>query len=94
MSTDKILVDYAAMQSAQGEMAKIAQQMGQEVEDLARQLAKIEWDGEDATAYHEHQAAASQSVLDIKQLLHDISVAVGKAHENYAATERSNAASW
>lgn len=92
--SDRILVDYAAMQGAQAEMGKIAGQIQQEIEDLKGQLGKIEWSGDDATAYHEHQNTASQSVIDIKELLEQIASAVGQAHENYAATEKSNAASW
>ncbi|GLZ81819.1 hypothetical protein Afil01_66260 [Actinorhabdospora filicis] len=94
MSGDRILVSYEAMQGAQAEMGKIAGQIQQEIEDLKGQLAKIEWEGQDANAYNEHQAAASQSVIDIKELLEQIAAAVGQAHDNYNETERSNAASW
>lgn len=89
-----IQVDYAALESAEGEMKKIAGAIETEVNDLKSKLGHLDWEGNDKTAYEEKQNAMTQSINDIQELLQQIAGAVGVARENYMATEKANAQTW
>ena len=89
-----IQVDYAALETAEAEMKKIANAIQTEVQDLTGKLGHLDWEGADKTAYDEKQHAMNQSIQDIQELLQQIAGAVGTARDNYMATEKANAQTW
>jgi early secretory antigenic target protein ESAT-6 len=90
----KIVVNYAALENAHAQMQSIARTLEQKLDTLRSGLQRIEWDGQDQTAYHAHQQAWDTAVRDLNQILNEIGAAVGLAKENYLSTEMSNARAW
>ncbi len=89
-----IKVDYAALESAHGQMRVIASTIDDELDKLRSNLQRIVWEGADRQAYQQHQQQWDNALRDINQILNDIGVAVGIARENYLTTEVSNTKLW
>ncbi len=89
-----IKVDYAALESANQQMQSISRTIDEKLDPLRSMLSKLEWDGQDRTAYEQHQAQWDNAVRDINRVLNEIGGAVGVARENYVSTEMSNAKVW
>jgi early secretory antigenic target protein ESAT-6 len=89
-----IKVNYAALETAHTQMQSISRHIDQKLETLRSGLQKLEWQGQDAQAYQQQQAAWDQAVTDINAILNEIGAAVGIARENYITTEENNVKVW
>ncbi|MGC1210563.1 MAG: WXG100 family type VII secretion target [Micromonospora sp.] len=89
-----IKVDYAVLESSNQQMQSISRTIDEKLDTLRSMLSKLEWDGQDRTAYEQHQAQWDAAVRDINKVLNDIGAAVGIARENYVSTEMSNSKVW
>jgi ESAT-6 family protein len=89
-----IKVNYAALEQAHTQMQAIARHLDEKLDTLRSGLQRIEWEGHDAVAYQQQQAAWDAAVRDINAILNEIGTAVGIAKENYLSTETSNARAW
>ncbi|CCH15650.1 MULTISPECIES: WXG100 family type VII secretion target [Micromonospora] len=89
-----IKVDYAVLESSNQQMQAISKTIDEKLDTLRSMLSKLEWEGEDRTAYEQHQAKWDSSVRDINRILNEIGGAVGIARENYVSTEMSNSKVW
>ncbi|MCX4474656.1 WXG domain conatining protein [Micromonospora sp. MW-13] len=89
-----IKVDYAVLESSNQQMTAISRTIDEKLDTLRSMLTKLQWEGEDRTAYQQHQAQWDAAVRDINKILNDIGGAVGLARENYVTTEMSNSKVW
>ncbi|MFC0507737.1 WXG100 family type VII secretion target [Micromonospora costi] len=89
-----IKVDYAVLESANQQMQGISRTIDEKLDTLRQMLSKLQWEGEDRTAYEQHQAQWDSAVRDINRILNEIGGAVGIARENYVSTEMSNSQVW
>ncbi|MFE9185065.1 WXG100 family type VII secretion target [Micromonospora haikouensis] len=89
-----IKVDYAVLESSNQQMTAISRTIDEKLDTLRSLLSKLHWEGEDRTAYEQHQAQWDAAVRDINKILNDIGGAVGIARENYVTTEMSNSKVW
>jgi early secretory antigenic target protein ESAT-6 len=89
-----IKVNYAAMETAHGEIRSISDALGNKLDGLKDRLQKIEWTGSDREAYQAAQNKWDTAVRDMNAVLADIGKAVGTALENYQSTEMGNAKLW
>jgi 6 kDa early secretory antigenic target len=89
-----IKVNYAALESAHTQMQAISRHIDEKLETLRSGLQRIEWQGQDAQAYQQQQAAWDSAVRDINAILNEIGTAVGIAKENYMQTELANKNAW
>ncbi|GLY22033.1 WXG100 family type VII secretion target [Micromonospora echinospora] len=89
-----IKVDYAVLEASNAQMQTISRTIDEKLDTLRQMLSKLQWDGEDRTAYEQHQAQWDAAVRDINKILNDIGGAVGIARENYVTTEMSNSKMW
>lgn len=90
----EILVNYAALENANGRIQTTAQGIEQKLADLRKRLQNMQWEGQDQAAYAQHQAAWDQAIGDLNAILQQIGSAVGTARENYMSTEANNAKVW
>lgn len=89
-----ILVNYAALESANNQIQSTARSLDEKLDTLRARLQKIQWDGADQAAYQQHQQQWDNALRDINGILAQIGAAVGVARENYMNTEQSNAKVW
>lgn len=89
-----IQVNYGQMEAASSQMKAIASRIDTELDTLRQKLQRMNWSGEDRTAYDAHQAKWDSAIRDINALLNEIGGAVGIARENYVTTEMNNAKIW
>jgi WXG100 family type VII secretion target len=92
--SDKILVNYAALENAHAQMQTTARNLDDKLDTLRSNLQVLQWEGSDADAYHSYQSSWDQAVRDLNALLNEIGGAVNIARENYLSTEQSNAHTW
>jgi WXG100 family type VII secretion target len=89
-----ILVNYAALESANSQIQSIARSLDEKLDTLRTRLQQIQWEGADQEAYQAHQRQWDNALRDINGILNQIGSAVGTARENYMSTEASNAKVW
>ena len=89
-----ITVDYVAMEEAASAIQSASSAINSKLSDLASQLKKLQWDGEDRNAYMAHQAKWDSAVADMNQILNKLGGAVQEARGGYGATETSGANAW
>ena len=89
-----ILVNYAALESANSQIQSIARSLDEKLDALRGRLQQIQWEGADQAAYQAHQQQWDTALRDINGILNQIGSAVGVARENYMSTEASNAKVW
>jgi WXG100 family type VII secretion target len=89
-----ILVNYAALESANSQIQSISRSMDEKLDALRARLQQIQWEGADQQAYQAQQQQWDNALRDINGILHQIGAAVGTARENYMSTEASNAKVW
>jgi WXG100 family type VII secretion target len=85
---------YGHMENASASIQAISKQIDTELDTLRKKLQQMQWDGQDRTAYNQHQAQWDQAVTDMNALLNEIGGAVGIARSNYMTTEMNNAKVW
>jgi WXG100 family type VII secretion target len=89
-----ILVNYAALESANAQIQSTARSLDEKLDTLRTRLQQMQWDGEDYNTYQAHQAQWDNALRDLNAVLNQIGSAVGTARENYMSTEASNAKVW
>jgi WXG100 family type VII secretion target len=62
--------------------------------ELDSQLKRIDWTGEDRTAYLAHKAKWDQAIADMHHLLHQIGGAVETARHGYGDVEQAGMKAW
>jgi len=89
-----ITVDYAAMEEAASVIKSSSKTIEDKLSELDSQLKKIEWEGGDREAYLAHKAKWDQAIVDMNQILLQISGAVATARQGYGDTEQSGVSAW
>ena len=89
-----IQVNYAAMEEAANVMRNSSKSIEDKLSELASQLNKIEWDGDDKAAYQACKAKWDQAIADMNQLLHQIGGAVETARQGYGDVEQAGVNAW
>ncbi|HEY1974729.1 MAG TPA: WXG100 family type VII secretion target [Pseudonocardia sp.] len=91
-----ILVTFAAIESTRQHVTSTAQRMNQQLDELRQLVARLTagWQGQAQEDYRAKQAQWDAAAADLNQVLGQIGVALGAAHEGYRNTENANAARW
>lgn len=91
-----ILVTFGAVSEAAADTDGVANQIGQQLEDLKAYLAPLvaSWQGQASGDYRALQAKWDTSANDLNTVLHQISTALRTAHSNYTSAESSNSSIW
>lgn len=92
----EIKVTFGALESARADVGATSQYIAAQLDDLTRYLAPMvaTWDGEAATLYLETQRRWNTAAEDLKNVLMQVGVALGGAHDAYRQAETSNAGRW
>jgi WXG100 family type VII secretion target len=89
-----IAVNYAAMEEAANVLRTSSKTIEEKLSELDGQLKKIEWDGDDKSAYMAHKAKWDAAIADMNQLLHQIGGAVETARSGYGDVEQAGVNAW
>jgi 6 kDa early secretory antigenic target len=89
-----ISVDYGAMEEAASQIKASSKTIEDLSSSLKSQLQKIEWEGGDREAYLMQQQKWDQALLDMNNILHQISQAVDTARTGYSDVEQSGVQAW
>lgn len=94
--TSGIKVTFAEIANAQTSIQQTSSSINQELEDLKSAISRLvaTYTGQASEAYQAKQAQWDQAAAELNQTLHQISVAVGQANENYQSTEQMNVNRW
>lgn len=90
--TDKLVVNFAALHQAAGDIQTAIHAMDTQLHDAdstARPLVST-WDGDAKHAYEQRQRTWTQAAHDLKQMLQDIKRAVEESASHYQDTENRN----
>lgn len=91
--TDRLVVNFAALQQASTDIQTALNAMESGLDD-ARQTAQplvSTWDGDARAMYDARQAKWTQAATDLSTMLRDIKRAVEDSAMNYQQTENRNA---
>ncbi len=96
MSASAILVTFGQISQASADCNQVAATIQSDLDDLKKYLGPITstWNGEAASNYQMLQARWNTAANDLNTVLHNISRALGVAHDNYTQAERVNASIW
>jgi WXG100 family type VII secretion target len=94
MAGNNITVNYAAMESAASAIQNSSRQIEERLSQLASELNKLDWDGDDRAAYMAAKAKWDQAIEAMNTLLNQIGGAVNTARQGYSDVERAGAAAW
>ena len=94
--TSAIKVTFGELANAQQNVARTAQQMTAQLEDLKRFLAPMvaTWSGAAADDYNLKQRQWDTAAADLTAVLTQIGIAVGHANDGYQQVEAANARRW
>ncbi|NUT35790.1 MAG: WXG100 family type VII secretion target [Hamadaea sp.] len=92
MSDDSLVVNFAAMQQASGDIQSALGKLNGSLDTLEADAAKLvaTWGGEAQEAYSRRQAQWRQAAQDLSQMLNDIKGALDESASNYHTTEKKN----
>jgi 6 kDa early secretory antigenic target len=92
----EIKVTFGALDAARADVAGTANRIMSRLDELKRMLAPLvaSWDGAAAEEYRKAQRNWDAAALDLTQVLNQIGVAIGSAHDGYRQVEQANAARW
>jgi 6 kDa early secretory antigenic target len=92
----EIKVTFAALEGARADVAGTSQRIAAQLDDLKRYLAPLvaTWEGEAATRYAETQRRWDTAAADLRDVLAQVGVALGGAHDAYRRAETANAGRW
>jgi len=92
----EIKVTFGALDAAHADVAGTAARIKTRLDELKRTLAPlvVSWDGAAADEYRAAQRDWDLAAADLAQVLGQIGVALGSAHEGYRRVEQANAARW
>lgn len=94
MSNEDISADFPRLQQASVDIKQGAQEISQILEDMERDLQKVQWSGESAEAYTRSQAQWSSGMQGLQQVLNGVGGAVDGAVQRYIANEQRGAQTW
>lgn len=89
-----IKVNYAAMDSAQTRIREISKLLNENLAELKGRLQRLNWVGEDRTAYQQQQQTWDDASERLDTLLGQIGAEVENASRTYRENELRRAASW
>lgn len=94
MSGDQLVVNFAALQQAAGDIQNAVNKMSSTLDQCESDAAPLvsDWEGEAQQRYYERQTKWRQASNDLTQMLRDIKAAVEDSAANYQQTEQRNAA--
>lgn len=92
MSDDSLVVNFAAMQQASGDISSALSKLRGSLDTLEADANKLvaTWGGEAQEAYSRRQAQWRQASQDLAQMLNDIKGALDESASNYHSTEKKN----
>ena len=92
MNDGTLVVDFAALQLASGEIAGALNRLESRLADLERDASPLvaTWTGEAMEAYNERQAKWRQAATDLSAILRNIKNAVDESAADYSNTEKRN----
>jgi len=92
----EIMVTFGEISNAQSSVATTSRNINQQLDDLKAFLAPLvaTWTGEAAESYQVKQRQWDTSAADLNQVLGQVGVALGTAHDNYRQAETTNTARW
>jgi early secretory antigenic target protein ESAT-6 len=91
-----VLVTFDAIQTAQSDVVSTVNAINQEMDDLKSYLQPIvqTWSGAASEQYNSLQNQWNTAAQDLNAVLAQIGQNLQMAHDNYTATESSNASVW
>ncbi|MCA1655667.1 MAG: WXG100 family type VII secretion target [Pseudonocardiaceae bacterium] len=92
----RIKVSFAGLSQGSADIARSAQLIDQELQDLKTKIGKLVsgWTGSAAEEYQQHQRKWDTAAADLQRVLASIGTAVGQAGQDYSDGERQNASRW
>jgi WXG100 family type VII secretion target len=94
MGGPSIAVNYAAMEQASSTITNSSKQIEERLSQLASELNKLQWEGDDRAAYMAAKAKWDQAIEAMNTLLNQIGGAVATARQGYSDVERAGANAW
>ncbi|MGH3342650.1 MAG: WXG100 family type VII secretion target [Carbonactinosporaceae bacterium] len=91
-----IMVQFGAVEQARTDVSQTANSLNQQLGDLKAYLQPLvaSWTGAAATDYQAKQAQWDQAQQNLNDILAQISLALGRAHDGYQGTEMRNRQMW
>lgn len=91
--SDALVVNFAALHQASGDIATALDTMRAQLDELERQAAPLvsTWDGDAKEAFAQRQASWRRAAGELSTMLHSIKLAVDQSAAEYLHTERRNA---
>lgn len=89
-----IKVDYAALEQASTRINQISGMLDENLTDLRSRLQRLNWEGEDRTAYSQFQAQWDTAVSELNTLLNQIGGEVNNAKIRFVENEMRGAKRW
>jgi WXG100 family type VII secretion target len=92
MSDDHLVVNFAAMQQAAGDIGSALNKLNGSLDTLESDAAKLvaTWEGDAQQAYSQRQRQWRQAAGDLSQMLSDIKAALEESTSHYHSTEKKN----
>jgi WXG100 family type VII secretion target len=91
-TTDHLVVDFAAMQSASADIASALKNLNGHLEQLQTDAGPLvsTWAGTAQAAYHARQQTWTNAANDLAAMLRDIHRALEESTHDYHHTEKGN----
>jgi len=92
MSDDSLVVNFASMQQASGDISAALSKLNGSLDTLESDAAKLvaTWEGNAQEAYSRRQAQWRAAAQDLSQMLNDIKGALDESASHYDSTEKKN----
>ncbi|NUO58959.1 MAG: WXG100 family type VII secretion target [Hamadaea sp.] len=92
MSDDSLVVNFASMQQAAGDIQSALTKLNGSLDTLESDAGKLvaTWAGEAQEAYSRRQAQWRAASRDLSQMLQDIKGALEESASHYHSTEKKN----
>lgn len=94
--SDYTRANFSGLQTAQADFGLSYRALVDTLDDLERDLESklAQWEGSARSAYYEAKKQWDSAAAHMGQVLQQLGVVIGDAHENYSAAERRNAGLW
>lgn len=91
-----IKYQFGEIEAASGDIRSTSARIGNELDDLKRQLRPMvdSWEGEASTAYQAAQAQWDSAALELNTILNTIANTLQEGNNNMSDINRRAAASW
>lgn len=95
MTTDRgdLKVGYGALDSMAAGILGAAGAVDQKLNDMETRMdaRRLEWEGDDSSAYEAARAGWDRAMSEMIAVLHDVATAVTRSRDEYQAAEAANA---